>query len=51
VSNMLLKIYNNVSSILRVSNEKTQYYKVIGLIELYKFFIQSIFIRHQIINI
>ena len=46
--NMVLKFYIIFSSILMSSNEKTQNYKVLDLIEVYNLHIKIIFIRHRI---
>ena len=45
---MVLKFYIIFSSILLSSNEKTQNYKVVDLIEVYNLHIKIIFIRHRI---
>jgi hypothetical protein len=45
---MVLKFYIIFSSILLSSNEKTQNYKVVDLIEVYNLYIKIIFIRHRI---
>jgi hypothetical protein len=44
---MVLKFIINFFSILTSSNEKTQNYKVVDLIEGYNFYIKFIFIRHR----
>ena len=45
---MVLKFYIIFSSILPSSNEKTQNYKVVDLIEVYNLNIKIIFIRQRI---
>jgi len=45
---MVLKFYIIFSSILLSSNEKTQNYKVVDLIEVYNLHIKIIFIQHRI---
>jgi hypothetical protein len=45
---ILLKLYINFLSILTFSDEKTQNYEVVDLIESYNFHINFIFIRRRI---